>query len=137
MFALLYDAREKVMLTRYSGVFSPDDIASLDEYVAAFIAREGSYVRNIFDFTNLEAFGISRLRLVERGRKLRTNPGQDRVVVAPQHYIFGLFRDYAQAQLDIGNGTMMVVEWFEEALRLLRLHTPNFQLLTRRDSLEL
>jgi hypothetical protein len=76
MFALLYDAREKVMLTLYSGVFSPDDIASLDEYVAAFIAREGSYVRNIFDFTNVEAFGISRLRSLERGRKLRTNPGQ-------------------------------------------------------------
>ena len=72
MFTLLFEAREKVLLTRYSGVFSPDDIASLDEYVAAFIAREGIYVRNIFDFTDVEAFGISRLRLLERGRKLRT-----------------------------------------------------------------
>jgi hypothetical protein len=118
-------------------VFSADDIASLDEYVAGFIAREGIYVRNIFDFTDVEAFGVSRPRLLERGRKLRTNPGQDRVVVAPQQYTYELFRDYAQAQLDIGNGTMMVVQRFEEALRLLRLHSPNFQLLMRRESLDL
>jgi RNase P subunit RPR2 len=30
--------------------------------------------------------------------------------VAPQHDIYELFRDYAQAQLDIGNGKMMVVQ---------------------------
>jgi hypothetical protein len=94
MFTLLFDAREKVMLTR----FSADDIASLDEYVAGFVAREGIYVRNIFDFTGVEAFGVSRPRLLERGKKLRTNPGQDRVVVAPQQGTYELFRDYAQAQ---------------------------------------
>jgi hypothetical protein len=137
MFTLLFDAREKVMLTRYSGVFSADDIASLDQYVAGFIAREGIYVRNIFDFTAVEAVAISRPRLLERGRKPRTNPGQDRVVVAPQQYTYELFRDYARAQLDIGNGTMMVVQRFEEALRLLRLHSPNFELLMRRESLDL
>ena len=70
------------MLTRYSGVFSSDDISSHDEFVAGFIAREGFYVRNIFDFTAVEAVAIPRPRLLERGRKLRTNPGQDRVVVA-------------------------------------------------------
>jgi hypothetical protein len=137
MFTLLFDAREKVMLTRYSGVFSADDITSLDEYVAGFIAREGIYVRNIFDFTDVEAFGVSRPRLLERGRKFRTNPGQDRVVVAPQHEIYELFRDYAQAQLDIGNGTMMVVQRFEDALRVLGLRDPNFQPLMRRPSLEI
>ena len=137
MFTLLFDAREKVMLTRFSGVFSADDIASLDKYVAGFVAREGTYVRNIFDFTDVEAFGVSRPRLLERGRKLRTNPGQDRVVVAPQQYTYELFREYAQAQLDIGNGAMMVVQRFEEALRLLGLHSPDFRFLTRREPLDL
>jgi hypothetical protein len=97
MFTILFEAREKVMLTRYSGVFSSEDISSLDEFVAGFIAREGIYVRNIFDFTAVEAVAIPRPRLLERGRKPRTNPGQDRVVVAPQHEIYELFRDYAQA----------------------------------------
>ncbi len=125
------------MLTRYSGVFSSDDISSHDEFVAGFIAREGIYVRNIFDFTAVEAVAIPRPRSLERGKKTRTNPGQDRIVVAPQHDIYELFRDYAQAQLDIGNGKMMVVRRFDEALRLLGLRNPNFQPLMRRAPLEI
>ena len=58
-------------------------------------------------------------------------------MVAPQGEIYELFRAYAQTQFDMGNGRMMIVQRIDEALRLLRLHTPNFQLLTRRDSLEL
>jgi hypothetical protein len=131
MFTILFEAREKVMLTRYSGVFSSDDISSHDEFVAGFIAREGIYLRTIFDFTAVEAVAIPRPRLLERGKKTRTNPGQDRIVVAPQHDIYELFRDYAQAQLDIGNGKMMVVRRFDEALRLLGLRDPNFQPLLR------
>jgi hypothetical protein len=132
MFTILFEAREKVMLTRYSGVFSSDDISSHDEFVAGFIAREGIYLRTIFDFTAVEAVAIPRQRLLERGKKLRTNPGQDRIVVAPQQDIYELFRDYAQAQLDIGNGKMMVVQRFDEALRLLGLRDPNFQPLLRK-----
>jgi hypothetical protein len=136
MFTVLFDTRQKVMLTRYTGVLSSDDIAALDEYVRGFVAREGFYVRSIFDLTGVEVFAISRPKLLLRGRKLRINPGQDRVFVAPQHEIHELYRDYAQAQLDLGNGKMMVVERFDEALRLLGLHDPNFQPLTRRASLE-
>jgi hypothetical protein len=73
--------------------------------------------------------------LLERGKKTRANPGQDRIVVAPQHDIYELFRDYAQAQLDIGK--MMVVRRFDEALRLLGLRDPNFQPLMRRAPLEI
>jgi hypothetical protein len=137
MFTVLFDAREKVMLTRYTGVLSSKDIAALDEYVRGFVAREGFYVRSIFDLTGVEVFAISRPKLLRRGRKLRINPGQDRVFVAPQHEIYELYRDYAQAQLDLGNGKMMVVQRFDEALRLLGLRDPNFQPLLRRASLEI
>src|SRR5882757_3213644 len=132
MFTVLFDAREKVMLTRYTGVLSSKDIAALDEYVRGFVAREGFYVRSIFDLTGVEVFAISRPKLLRRGRKLRINPGQDRVFVAPQHEIYELYRDYAQAQLDLGNGKMMVVQRFDEALRLLQLHDPDFQPVMRR-----
>ena len=135
MFTLLFDGREKVMLTRYTGVLSSEDIAALDEYVRGFVAREGFYVRSIFDLTGVEVFAISRPKLLLRGRKLRINPGQDRVFVAPQHEIYELYRDDAQAQLDLGNGKMMVVKCLDEALRLLRLHDPDFQLVMRRDEL--
>jgi len=127
MFALLFGAREKVMLTRYSGVFSSDDMSALDEFVAGFIAREGYYVRSIFDFTAVKAIAVPRLRLLERGRKARMNPDQDRVAVAPQQEIYDLCCDYAQGQLDIGNGKLMVVRTLPEALHLLGLSNPDFQ----------
>ena len=135
MFTLLFDAREKVMLTRYTGVLSSEDIAALDEYVRGFVAREGFYVRSIFDLTGVEVFAILRPQLFKRGRKLRINPGQDRVFVTPQHEIHELYREYAQGQLDVGNGKMMVVKCLDEALRLLRLHDPDFQPVMRRDEL--
>ena len=135
MFTPFFEAREKVMLTRYTGVLSSDDIAALDEFVRGFVAREGFYVRSIFDLTSVKAFAIPRPKLLKRGRKLRINPGQDRVFVAPQHEIYELYREYAQGQLDVGNGKMMVVKCLDEALRLLRLHDPDFQPLMRRAEL--
>jgi hypothetical protein len=132
MFTLFFEAREKVMLTRYTGVLSSDDIAALDEFVRGFVAREGFYVRSIFDLTGVEVFAIPRPQLFKRGRKLRINPGQDRVFVAPQHEIYELYRDYAQLQLEVGNGKAMVVKCLDEALRLLQLHDPDFQPVMRR-----
>src|SRR5260370_12959656 len=107
MFTLFFEAREKVMLTRYTGVLSSDDIAALDEFVRGFVAREGFYVRTIFDLTGVEVFAIPRPQLLKRGRKLRLNPGQDLVFLAPQHEFYELYREYLHCQLDIGNSKIM------------------------------
>jgi hypothetical protein len=131
VFTVLLEPRDKVMLIRYSGLLSPEDLSTLDAFVAGYVAREG-YVRSIFDLTEVETFAIPRSRLVERGRKPRTNPGQDRVFVAPQQEIRELYRD--QIQRDFGNGEMMVVQTMAEALLLLGLHNPDFQHLWRPSS---
>ena len=103
MSMLLFEPREKVLLTRYSGVVSSEDISTLDKNTVGVVVREG-YVRSIFDYTAVEAVAIPRSSLAERGRKLRMNPGQDRVIMAPQQEIYELYCDYARGQLDIGNG---------------------------------
>ena len=41
--------------------------------------------------------------------------------------IYELYREYAQCQLELGNGKMIVVRTLPEALRLLGLSEPNFQ----------
>jgi hypothetical protein len=133
MFILLFEPREKVLLARYSGVFSSEDISALDANTVAIVAREG-YVRSIFDFTDVKAVAVPRTRLLERGKKLRMNPGQDRVIVAPQQEIYELYRDYAQGQLDFGNGELMVVRTLVEALDLLGLSNPDFQPVVGRAS---
>jgi hypothetical protein len=119
MFTLLFEPQARV-LTRYGGIFSTDDISGVDAIVADFVAREG-YVRNIFDFAAVDVVAVPRSALIERGRKRRRNPGQDCVIVAPQPKIYELYRDYAQRQLDIGNGKLMVVWTFVEALDVLGL----------------
>ena len=126
MFTLFFEPRHRVMLTRYSVVLSSEDLETVDAFVAGFVAREG-YVRSIYDLTDVKAFAIPRSKLLERGRKLRMNPGQDRVFVVPQPEIHELYREYAQAQLDVGNGELMTVQTLAEALRLLELHDPDFQ----------
>jgi hypothetical protein len=55
------------------------------------------------------------------------NPGQDRVFVVPQPEIHELYREYAQTQLDLGNGELMTVHTLPEALHLLGLYNPDFQ----------
>jgi hypothetical protein len=126
MFTLFFESQEKVLLARFSGVFTSEDISALDAVTVGIVAREG-YVRSIFDYTDVKTVATSRSSLAERARKLRMNPGQDRVLVAPQEEIYEMYRDYAQAQLDFGNGELMVVRTLGEALKLLGLSNPTFQ----------
>lgn len=129
MFMLLFEAQEKVLLVRYGGVLTSQDISTLDAVTLGIVAREG-YVRSIFDCTDVKTVAIPRSSLAERARKLRMNPGKDRVTVAPQQEIYDLFRDYAQMQLDFGNGELMVVRTLAEAFELLGLFKPDFQAVT-------
>jgi hypothetical protein len=114
------------MLTRYGEIFSWDDISEHDAFTPGFVAQEG-YVRNIFDFTDVAAIAIPRPKLLLRGRKVRTNPGQARVVVAPQPEIHDLYSEYARKQFEIGNGTMTVVPTLSQALGLLAIDMAEFQ----------
>jgi hypothetical protein len=56
---MLFEPRDRVMLTRYSGTFSSEDISGLNEFVAEFVARRG-YIRSILDLTGVEAVATPR-----------------------------------------------------------------------------
>ena len=123
---VLFEARDRVMLTRYRGLLSPETLATVDNFVASFVAQEG-YFRNICDLSDVAIFAIPRSRLLERARKPRMNPGQDRVFVVPQPQIREIYHDYAQVRRDVGNGKMILVETLTEALRRLGLRNPDFR----------
>lgn len=126
MFKLLFEPRSRVLMVRYGGVLSSDDIRTVDACVTGIVAREG-FMRSIYDLTAIEAFAIPPTKLSWRGRNLRMNPGQDRVFVVPQDDLYGLYRDYAQQQLDIGNGEMKIVRQLAEALKLLQVKRAGFR----------
>ena len=123
---VLFEARDRVMLTRYRGLLSPETLATVDNFVASFVGQQG-YFRSIYDLSDISIFAIPRSRLLERARRPRMNPGQDRVFVVPQQQIREMYHEYAQVQRDIGNGEMILVETLTEALRRLGLRNPDFR----------
>ncbi len=126
MFTLLFEPQSRVMMVQYGDVLSSDDIRSVDACVTSFVAREG-YIRSIYDLTPIKAFAIPPTRLSWRGRKLRMNPGQDRVFVVPQDELHELYCDYARQQVEIGNGEMKVVRQLPRALELLQVKEAGFR----------
>jgi hypothetical protein len=123
---VLFEPSDRVMMARYRGLLSPETLATVDNFVASFVGQQG-YFRSIYDLSDIAVFAIPRPRLLERARKPRMNPGQDRVFVVPQPLIREMYHDYAQVQRDIGNGEMVLVETLTEALHRLRLRNPDFR----------
>jgi hypothetical protein len=58
MFVLSFQKKHRVVLARFSGIVSSEDLKQLDYALAALVARKG-FVRGIFDFSTIEAsFGL-------------------------------------------------------------------------------
>jgi hypothetical protein len=75
MFTLLFERRDRVMLTRYSRMYSWDDISEIDAFLASFVTEHG-YVRIILDFTDVETIAISRQRLGPVARRYGRTPAK-------------------------------------------------------------
>jgi hypothetical protein len=55
---VLFEARDRVLLTRNSGLRSPEDLATLDKFVAGLVAREGC-TKSTYGFIDVETFAIA------------------------------------------------------------------------------
>lgn len=126
MFTLAFEHMHRVLLVRFTGIFTPEDIAQLDRAVMEFAAQAGP-VRRLLDFSNIEAFAISHTLLAERGRLVAIMPSEERVIVAPNVEVYDLARAYASQQRDFGNLEPRVVMSLWDAYRLLGLNAPEFQ----------
>jgi hypothetical protein len=126
MFTLAFEHAHRVLLVRYVGVFTSDDVVQLDRAVIEFVAQAGP-VRGLLDFSSIEAFAVPHTLLAERGRQLAIMPAQERVIVAPNTEIFELARFYASLQRDVGNLEPRVVMSLPDAYLLLGLEHPDFE----------
>jgi hypothetical protein len=126
MFTLLFECSHRVLLVRFAGIFTSEDIVQLDSAVIAFVAQEGP-VRGLLDFSGIEAFAVPHTLVAERGRLLAIVPGQKGIIVAPNTEIYDLARAYASQQRDFGNLEPHVVLSLWDAYQLLGLDEPNFQ----------
>ena len=65
MFALAFDRRHNILLSRFSGVFNSSDIAELDTAIVRFTSDHGP-VHGILDFSNVSAVSVPLNRLMQR-----------------------------------------------------------------------
>lgn len=125
MLTLLFDHKNRVLLARFSGIYTSDDIAAFDRGVGRFVAEEGA-VRGLYDFSRVEAVAVPKTKFFELGRRPQLALDQDRVIVAPQLEIYELARLYAALQRDFGNVEPRIVRTLAEAYELLGLRNPEF-----------
>ena len=134
MFALAFDRRHRILLTRFSGIFNSSDIAELDTEIIRFTAEHGP-VHGILDFSNVSAVSVPLSKLVQRGRQPAISPTCKRIFVAKGPELFDFARAFTIQQGLAGTPEPIVVETMEEALALLAADEPNFEPLSMRPQL--
>jgi len=127
MFTLAYDRAHNVLLARFAGVFSSQDIEELDRAVMAFTVREGPS-HGLIDLSPVDAVSVPLSRLVKRSQQPPFSPGHRRVFVAAGPQALELARTFASEQALAGSGGVQIAATLQEAYALLRIgKTPRFE----------
>ena len=130
MFQLEFDRHCKLVWARFSGQLARSDIVDFDRATEVFLKTEGC-ANFILDFTTIESVAMPDRALAERGRRPHMCPGHQRVVVAPQPEIFGLYRVFAANQSMIGSAAPTIVKTMQQALLHLGVGNPDFKPIAR------
>src|SRR3954471_1645495 len=117
MFTLAYETRHKVLLARFTGVFSSEDVAALDRAVIEFTARHGA-VHGLLDFTGLEATTVPMSKLLQRAQQPPISPGYKRIFVVSETQGHEGVREFASQQAVAGVERPQIVSTLDEAYRL-------------------
>lgn len=97
----LFEPHHRVLLSRFEGQLSEQDLRRQGERVRAFEARAG-LMRLILDFTGIETIQVEAPFIAALGSGIPN--GAERVLVAPQPEMFGLVRLYS-THVDIAGRT--------------------------------
>jgi hypothetical protein len=126
MLTTLYDYRYRVLLGRFSGMLTPDDLAALRPATINCVAKEGPS-RGLRDFSEVTEVAVPTGVFVSLGNETSAISHQQRVFVMPDAELFGLGRMYSTYQRLIGNLEPLVVSSLQEAYDALQMKEPNFQ----------
>jgi hypothetical protein len=126
VFVLLFDPAHRVLLSRFSGAFTLDDIAECDRAVLMALGREGP-IRGLIDLSDVETVDISSEQILQRARQPAMVAGQTRIFVATKPAALAFARAYSAAQQEFNGGGPQVVGSLADAYRLLGLVDPAFE----------
>src|SRR5262249_27846130 len=125
MFVLSFNEQHRVVLGRFSGIVSSEDLERFDGALAAFVPRDG-FVRGIFAFSAIEASAVPQTCLVTYARLPEILLGQERVIVVPQQEAYDLACAYAVQQGVSGNMAPKVVRDLDDVYRLFGVNEADF-----------
>ena len=126
MIEVAFERRHRILLGRFIGVFSSDDIEALDRVVKKFVQENGPVV-GLMDWSDVDTIAVPPWRLIQRGRAPQIALGQQRVMVAPDGPLHDMVRAYADQQRNYGNLDPVVVRSLEEAYDALGVVDPVFE----------
>jgi hypothetical protein len=125
MFDLAYDAKHSVLLSRFSGTYSPADIALRDNAVRRFVAKNG-LVRGLMDYSAVDSIDVPLDLLIQRAHQPGILTGHQRVIVAPGEPTYSFNRLVAAHQLFARKAEPMLVRSVSDAFGVLRMVDPAF-----------
>ena len=120
MFDLAYDAKHSVLLSRFSGTYSPADIALRDNAVHRFVAKNG-LVRGLMDYSAVDSIDVPLDLLIQRAHQPGILTGHQRVIVAPSEPAYSFNRLVAAHQLFARKAEPVLVRSVSDAFGLLRM----------------
>jgi hypothetical protein len=125
MFDLAYDAKHSVLLSRFSGTYSPADITVRDNAVRRFVAKNG-LVRGLMDYSAVDAIDVPLDLLIQRAHQPGILAGHQRVIVAPSEPAYSFNRLVAAHQLFARKAEPVLVRSVSDAFGVLRVVDPAF-----------
>lgn len=127
MIEVSFERAHRILFTRFTGLFSFEDIEALDKVVKRFVHENGP-VAGLIDWSGIEMITVPPWRLIQRGRAPQIAPGQKRVMVAPEDGpVHTMVRAYAEQQRDFGNVAPAVVRSLDEAYAVFGIVDPAFE----------
>jgi hypothetical protein len=128
VFQLWFDSRHNVLMSRFCGAYSSDDVILRDGAVARFVKKHGP-ARSIMDFSSVEAITVPMETVVERCSSPPLLRGTPRVILAPTDLTYRFNKVVAALQLYNRRVAPLLVRTMEQAYRALDLGSPRFELV--------
>lgn len=123
MLSFLIERRHFVLVSRFAGSLTNDDLVRQDGLVRAFSARQGP-ARSIVDFTDVTAIEVDTALITTIAQRTVRRP---RLFVVPQPAMFGLARLYSAHSGLAGQKEPTLMRSRTEAYAALGLDDPQFE----------
>ncbi len=126
MFTLSYDRRSNVLLVRFTGVYSSQDISNLQAVAFDFATRHGP-AHVIRDLGSVDAIAVPASKIIQRAVQPPLFPGYRRVTVVTRPDLYETAHLFGVHQEQIGIPPPILVSTLDEAFRELDLVDPHFE----------